>query len=370
MKHLKIAIVNEICTAGAARCARDLENHLSERHTVKYYPRQEKETAASIFKDLDLFSPDVVHCHSYYGDLPYSFLSRLSHRFPTCFTPHDPRPIGTMHPTCWDCPEANTCISCPLVGFRKKLVPNYFLRFYKRWVHLRAKKTLRIVTPSRWFQKRLMNSELHRFTIDYIPNGIDLEHFQPIANARSNLDIAEKEKIILYVAHSAGWKSNYRKGLTDLADAFVNEILPKHPATLLMVAGEGLVPNHPNVMPIGFIPQEKLPLYYSAADMLAVPSLADNLPYTILEAMACQLPVVAAQVGGIPEQVENTVNGYLYPKSDCHALADAIISLLESPEKRMTMGRAGRNKASRRYSMVNFIRRYEAIYEQLATAIH
>jgi len=99
-----------------------------------------------------------------------------------------------------------------------------------------------------------------------------------------------------------------RKGLADLAEAFVSHVVPAMPEAILAVAGESFVPNHPNVRPLGLISLERLPQMFSAADVYVLPTLADNLPYTVLEAMGCAVPVVATNVGGIPEQVKHGKN--------------------------------------------------------------
>jgi len=370
MNSLKIAIINEICTAGATRCARDLEQYLSLRHTVRYYPRQGKETVLSLLEDLTMFMPDVIHCHSYYGDLPYHLLATLSQKYPTCFTPHDPRPIGTIETACWNCSHYVWCFRCPLVTRYRKIFlyhPYFWQRLHKRYIHRNAAATLHIIAPSQWLQQRMMATELFRFTMHHIPYGINLDHFRHHPYARRPLGLPETPPIIFYVAHpnQSGWYSNPRKGLRYLADAFVEVVLPKFPECLLLVAGERLVPNHPNVRPVGFLSQDILPLYYSAADVFAVPTLADNLPYTVLEAMGCETPVVAFHVGGIPEEIEHGVTGYLVPPMNSNALGLALLSVLESPEKRRTMGQHGRMQAMRLFNMERFIEQHECIYHAL-----
>lgn len=368
--QLKIAIVNESWTAGATRCARDLEKYLSPRHQMRYYPRQEPETLQTLLDDLQEFSPDVVHCHSFYGDFPYRLLSILSRRYPTCFTPHDPRPTGDIQLACWNCQSTRFCFRCPLVNRRQKLLlmHSYFWRrLYKRFIHYRANRNLRIITPSQWLWQRLANTEMKRFRFHCIPYGLDLNHFRPIADAKTHLHMDRNRKIVLYIAHheGAGWLSNPRKGLLYLADAFINTVLPKYPDALLLVIGERLVPNHPNVQPLGFIPQDRLPLYYSAADIFATPTLGDNLPYTVLEAMGCGTPVVASKVGGLYEEVEDGVTGYLVPPADSEAFGQALLAVLEDSDKAQAMGQAGRARVEELFSMDLFIRRHENLYHHL-----
>lgn len=366
---MRLAIVNESWTAGATRCARDLERHLASRHEVRYYPRGAAETPAGLLADLAAYQPDVVHCHSYYGDLPYRFLATLSRRYPTCFTPHDPRPLGTLDPVCWQCPSARWCLRCPLHGRVRRysvLFNRYFWqRLGKRLVHYAAAKSLTLVTPSDWLRQRLARMELSRFTIHHVPNGIDLARFRPIPDARTRLGLSEQVPVLLYVAHSGpGWYMHERKGLRFLADAFVRQIIPAHPDAMLVVVGESLVPNHPNVRPAGFVAQENLPAYYAAADVFVIPTLADNLPYTVSESLACGTPVVGSRIGGIPEQVEEGVTGQLTPPRDAAALGRALLDLLADRAKLPQIRQACRARAEQLFAMETFVCRYEEIYRQ------
>src|SRR5690348_9382840 len=114
---MRIAIIHENWGAGAMRCAQDLRRELGNRHEICYFPRSDiHETTESILAELLRYRPEVVHCHSFYATLPYEFLAIISKRYPTCFTVHDPRPIGTMEPLCWTCEQNATCRHCPLLG--------------------------------------------------------------------------------------------------------------------------------------------------------------------------------------------------------------------------------------------------------------
>ncbi len=369
---MKIALVNEKWTAGATRCARDMEKFLiREGHEVRYYPQKALEREADILADLKKFSPDVVHAHSYYGDFSYGFIRELASRYPAVFTPHDPRPAGTMETVCWDCASYQTCWNCPLVpGILRRWNPltnGYFrLRLKKKLTHFLLPSRLKIAVPSVWMRERLQRTELSRFSMTHIPYGIDTEFFRFHPGSKQRLGFGENSKIVLFVSHPSGPGINKRKGLDILSQAFVSKIVPQFPEAMLVIAGESAVPNHPAIRGVGMISQEQLPFYYSAADVLACPSRADNLPYTILEAMACGIPVVGARVGGIPEQIEEGVTGFLVPKENPDALSEALLRLLRDPEASLRMGRAGRAKAERCFSMKAFTEKYETIYREAA----
>jgi len=102
-----------------------------------------------------------------------------------------------------------------------------------------------------------------------------------------------------------------------------------------------------------FTPQvdrQTLPKVYATAQVCVVPSLFENFPYTCLEAMACGCAVVASRVGGIPEIIEDQVDGLLVEPNDPAALVDAVLRLLRSPSLRQELGTAARRSVERRFS--------------------
>jgi len=367
---MRIAIVNEQWTAGATRCARDLQRGLEANHAVRYFPNGRTLTVEEQLHALEEFHPDVVHLHSYYGDLPYSFLGEVAMRYTTVLTPHDPRPIGSTLLKCWNCEEYRTCFRCPMVGRLKRYTlfqHEYFReRLAKRRVHDRLPETTTIVCVSDWMRERMMKTELARLRMERIHNGIDLALFQRDANARGALGIPAGARVLTFVAHHSGWSLDERKGGAVLARALAEVVIPRFPDVVVLAVGGGMIPNLPNIRPIGFVSPENVARYYSAADIFVAPSLADNLPYTVLEAMACQVPVVASRVGGIPEEVEDNVTGRLVTPGSWQELGAALVSLLENQEEMAAMGRAGRSRTEQLFELSNCVRKYDALLTSLA----
>ena len=149
------------------------------------------------------------------------------------------------------------------------------------------------------------------------------------------------------------------------------------PDILLVFAGRGVMRKEleelsvklgvkKNVKFTGFV-EERLKLsYYKAADVFCLPSMmkTECYPLAILEAMACGLPIVASDIGGIPDAVKSGENGLLAPPKDSEALAEAIIYLLENEDIRERMGRNGRERVER-YSWVKIAEETEKVYEGL-----
>lgn len=105
--------------------------------------------------------------------------------------------------------------------------------------------------------------------------------------------------------------------------------------------------------------------WYSAADVVVLPSCEDACPLAALEAMSLGRPVVASNVGGIPELVQDGVTGLLVPPGNPTSLAAAIETLLSDPDRRQRMGEAGRAAFERRLTLDHMLDRWEAAYAQM-----
>ena len=103
----------------------------------------------------------------------------------------------------------------------------------------------------------------------------------------------------------------------------------------------------------------------AAADLVILPSVAEAFGLAIVEALYIGTPVVATHVGGIPEIVDDGLDGILVPPSDSRALGDALIGLLNDEERRGKMAGAGREKVAARFRFDNMVRSYEQVYEDV-----
>ena len=203
--------------------------------------------------------------------------------------------------------------------------------------------------------------------MSHIPYGIDLDHFKYVPGGRDNFNLPSDQPIILFSAwYETKRAVGVRKGLADLATAFIEHVLPAVPNAILAVAGESFVPNHPNVRPLGLVGIEGVPRLLSAVNVYVLPTLADNFPYTILEAMACGTPVIATNVGGIPEQIVDGHTGLIVPPSSPLALGRAIVDVLLNAENAKFMGLNGRRRAAEYYSMNSFVDSYERLFNSLS----
>lgn len=181
--------------------------------------------------------------------------------------------------------------------------------------------------------------------ITIIPYPVDTSEFVPGKECAA-------PPVILFVG-----RVEKRKGADVLLRAAVR-ILTQYPDCNFVFAGrvcddvkDLIVEMPPRVRFLGVQPRAELVEWYQRASIFVAPSLWDNSPNTIYEAMACGTPVIASRVGGIPELVEDGVTGQLVPPSDSGVLADAIICLLKDNVRRERMGKQSRDKAVSQYSL-------------------
>lgn len=142
----------------------------------------------------------------------------------------------------------------------------------------------------------------------------------------------------------------------------------------LLVAGSGPLESHYRglardlgcadvVQFLGF--REDIVELMTAVDVVVLPSVAEAFGFVLTEAMYLGVPLVATRVGGIPEIVDDGVDGLLVPPADPTALADTIAELLADESRRQKMATAGRAKVVTRFRFETMVRRYEALYDRL-----
>lgn len=108
-----------------------------------------------------------------------------------------------------------------------------------------------------------------------------------------------------------------------------------------------------------------LPKIFNVMDLMVLPSLTEGLPNVVLEALACAKPVVASNVGGVPEIIENTVSGVLVPPAQPDLLAKAISKCLAKPDMMRAMGKAGSHKVKSKFTFDSQTQKLEEIYHNV-----
>ena len=217
--------------------------------------------------------------------------------------------------------------------------------------------------------------------ISVIPNPIDTEFWAPLdrAAARSLLGIPLDSVLLLFGA--VGGQAQSIKG-GDLLIEALQSLRPRLSADLggRFVAGvfggsaksEGSAKVKREPFPVrsfGKVTDDRiLRALYAAADVMVVPSRMDNLPQTAVEAASCGTPVVAFDVGGLPDIISDGETGRLVPPYDTSALADAIAWILDDEARRLMLGRNARHAIVERFNSKIVIAAYLEIFDELARA--
>lgn len=142
-----------------------------------------------------------------------------------------------------------------------------------------------------------------------------------------------------------------RKGGPELVQAFTQVVLPKHPNARLTIVGCSPELNDiPNCDVVGRIPLEKLPFYYQNAAVFCLPSRREPFGVVFVEAMLNNLPVVATNIGAIPDMIIHGQNGYLVEHDDVAGIGHYLNDLIGTPNHGATLGASGRAYASENFT--------------------
>lgn len=299
------------------------------------------------------------------------FFARLGPGTPLVWTLHDMNPLtGGCHYALGCEGFTVQCGACVQLGSRVELdLSRRIFRRKARALERRASTATRIVAPSAWMAGEARRSALlGRFDVEIIPNGIDCNIFQPRSRAvaREAFGLPPDEPVVLFAAASV---MNHRKGFDILADAL--QSLGADRAVTLAAIGRGTGQERlPGAtVALGRLENERLLSFaYSAADVVVLPTRADNLPNVILEAMACGVPVVGSEVGGMPDMVRSGQTGILVASEDAAALRAAIVAVLDNKTLREQFSREARRVALREFSLESQAVRYKRLYEGLVDA--
>ncbi|CAK7052007.1 MAG: D-inositol-3-phosphate glycosyltransferase [Desulfovibrio sp.] len=319
---------------------------------------------------LNAAPKDILHLHWVNGGFlsPYS-LERL--RGPLVWTMHDAFPFtGGCHFTSTGCGRyTERCGKCPELCSAREVDLS---RLHWLWKRRAIKKTKPvIVSPCREYADRAKRSGmLHDCRIEVIPNGLDINVFRPIPKneAREILGLPPDGNVLLFGAVNAASDTN--KGFDLLLaglDCLRQKNVSFHAAIFGARAGGEAFPIE--AYNLGVLHDEvSLRLAYSAADIFICPSRQENLPNTVMEAMACGTPVVGFAVGGIPDMVEDGVSGFLATPHNPQDLARTIGELLTDASRRQRMGEAAREKIKREFSLSVVAQQYIELYRSIIPA--
>lgn len=320
----------------------------------------------------------VVNLHNLHGNFfDFRALPAWAEVKPLVWTLHDMWAFTGHVAYSYDCERWRSgCGDCPLRKEPHRPLDDIpqprFDTTARAW---KAKQTtysrtpLTLIAPSAWLADLARESILVTHpdtTVRQIPYGLDTAVFRPVARdaARQMLGIDPTRKVILFGSTHV---SQARKGFDHLARA-IESLRDTHPDIEPLVLGPGadIAQRLPGLRALGSISYERLQAtVYSAADVVAVPSLADNQPLIALEALACGVPVVGFRAGGIPELVRDGKTGFCADPGDAAGLAAGLDRILADDNLRARLGASAREQAVREHPLELQAQRYGELYDEL-----
>ncbi len=337
--------------------------------------------------------PDIVHCHNLHGGyFDLRALPWLSHQAVTILTLHDAWLMSGHCAHSFDCERWRIgCGQCPDLNIPPAVQRDATAYNWRRKRDIYAQSRLYISTPCEWLMRKVEQSMLTPAVVEarVIPNGIDLSVFRPADKqaVRAALGIPQETEVLLFTAH--GIRRNMWKDYQTMrnATALVAERIDRR--DLLFIAlGEDAPAERIGHAEVRFVPYEKdteaTARYYQAADLYLHAARADTFPNTVLEALACGIPVIATAIGGIPEQVKGLeaaegqsqtaklnrysaeeATGILVPAGDAAEMAVGIERLMNDDSLRRRMGENATKDARKRFDLQRQVDSYLEWYERI-----
>ncbi len=300
---------------------------------------------------LSKYKPDLIHAHGFaFMGLKGMWASRELFR----------RMVLTFHTMIMDAIPYYTPFKR-----RSRVLTGLISRYLRAFLH----RSGAVVTPTQAVLDELRVLAPHMQRTEVIPNGVDLERFRPDLDGkavREKHDLGDAE-LLLHVGRVAP-----EKDIAFLLKAFPG-LQRRRPGCKLLIVGTGpelegckrFVQSHrlsDDVLFTGFVPDEELPAYYAAADVMTIASQFETQGMVALEAMACGKPVVAVNYRAFPEYIEDGRNGFLFPPGDVPGFHMSVLAALDCEDGI----REGARETAQRFSWDHCTEKLVALYEDMA----
>jgi glycosyltransferase involved in cell wall biosynthesis len=324
---------------------------------------------------------DIINLHFITSFLSIETVRELLHLGkPVVWTLHDQWAFtGGCHYSA-GCEKYKTdCIKCPQLMNDPHNLPNKVLTSK---LSLIDKSKLFIITPSKWLSRVARESFLFKgLTIETISNSIETDIFCPVGDkgeSKKKYNIPNDVINILFGAPSGNIK---RKGFDKLLEALetccknrkFRKLVKRKKINLLCFGTPSADIEKLNIPYISFgkiTDDYELRDIYNASDFFVLPSLEDNLPNTMLESMSCGTPLVAFNIGGMPDVITDNETGRLVPPFDTGKFAESIVDLILNEKKRKKLGLNSRKLIENNYKLKDQAQKYDELFLKLLPKGH
>jgi len=309
---------------------------------------------------------DVLHVHNLHGYyLNFERLLLAWRKRPIVWTWHDMWGATGRCGFSYGCDRwREGCFSCPSTS----LYPAAWLdrarfEFRRKSVFYKQLERLAIVCPSDWLAEIALVRGFHEDQVQVIPNPVGTDCFQTIGKqtARRALDLPEKEFIPLFIASDC---NDERKGYADFVACCEGQ--PWHP----LVVGKPPARGIESMFYAGSVGDGKmLNLYYAAADVMVIPTYADNYPNTVIESLVSGTPVFGYDEGGVPSQLAPFTDCEVVVKSNWQGLRSLLIEFSGGGGKDAEMEIMLSQQARSLWERGHVAIRYRDLYKSLVSSV-
>jgi len=224
-----------------------------------------------------------------------------------------------------------------------------------------------VTAVSEYLKRRTVQEFQIERPIDVVPNFVDCDIYGRSTDRNFRRKFAgDDEGILIHI-------SNFRpvKRVEDVVSIFA--LVRKQQKARLLMVGDG--PDRPKAEWLSRIhgvaddvifvgKQNDMSQFLAISDVLLLPSELESFGLVALEAMACEVPVIATRVGGIPEVVRHEIDGFLYDVGDITSMADGCLLILQKPNVREVLGKSARERAMREFCSSKIVLQYEDLYRR------
>lgn len=324
----------------------------------------------SLSTQISEINPDIIHL--FWVQAGFVRIETLANlKKPIVWTLHDMWPFtGGCHYDDECGRYRESCGHCPVLGSSKS--QDYSFRVWARKQQSWSRIPITIVATSQWLADCARESSLFRHQrIEVIPNCVDSGRYKPLAQsvARDVLGLPKDKRLVLISAMNVA--DDPRKGFHLLIPALKRIAEDNSNSNIELVVLGASKPASPLDIGLKVHYMGKMQddisqvVLYSAIDVLVAPSMQENLSNTVLETLFCGRPVVAFDIGGMPDMISHMKNGYLAKPLESDALAAGILWVLENNIRWQMLSSHARETATGRYSKSIIAEQYANLYQDM-----
>jgi glycosyltransferase involved in cell wall biosynthesis len=308
---------------------------------------------------------DVMHAHNLHGGyFDLAALADLSRRAPLVLTMHDMWLVtGHCGYSCGCNRWQIGCGSCPDLTLYPAIPRDATMINLRRKAHLLGDLDLSVTSPARWALDLAQRSYFRSMTTRHIPNPVDTRFFRPgdQSAARAALGLPGDRPIVLLPARLAF--DNEYKAAWMLEEA-VKALRDRNVLGVAFGAKDAEPHEGLRILAESF-DEARIAEAYRAADVVVYPSRAETSPLAIVEALATERPVVATDVGGVSELLDDGRNGLVVKPGDATGFARAVRTLIDSSDLARRLAQAGFAEVRERNDLDHVVDAWLAFYEEL-----